>query len=78
VETGDGGHRVTFRAPFSCFEFTVAVPVPEGAGALYLDNTPLERLPDGDAPLHEGTWRRAGADALICVPLCDGMELMWR
>ena len=78
VETGDGGRRVTFRAPFSCFEFTIAVPIPEGASALYLDNTPLERLADGDAPLHEGTWRRAGADALICMPLRDGMELMWR
>jgi hypothetical protein len=78
VEAGDGGRRVTFRAPFSCFEFTIAVAIPDGATTLYLDNTPLERLPDGDAPLHEGTWRRAGADALICVPLHDGTALMWR
>ena len=78
MEAGDGGRRVTFRAPFSCFEFTVAVPVPVGATALYLDNAPLERLPDGDAPLYEGAWRRDGADALICMPLRDGMELIWR
>ena len=78
METGDGGRHVTFRAPFSCFEFTIAVPIPAGASSLYLDNTPLERLPDGDAPLYEGTWRRHGADALICMPLHDGLELTWR
>jgi hypothetical protein len=78
METGDDSRCVTFTAPFSCFEFTVAVPIPAGAGTLYLDNTLLERLPDGDAPLQEGTWRRDGADALICVPLRDGMELVWR
>ena len=78
METADGGRRVTFRAPFSSFEFTVAAPVPDGATVPYLENTRLERLPDGDAPLHEDTWRRDGANALICMPLRDSMELIWR
>jgi hypothetical protein len=78
VEVGDSGRRMAFRAPFSCFEFTIAVPAPIGTTTLYLDNTPLEQLPDGDAPLYEGAWRRDGADALICMPLRDGTELTWR
>jgi len=78
VSSDDGGRRVTVTAPFPCAEFTLTIPIPPGATALSIAGAPLEQVPDGDAPLYEGTWRRDGAGAIVCAPLRDNLELIWR
>jgi hypothetical protein len=78
VSASDSGRRLTFQAPFACPEFALAVPLPGHSVEPWAGGEPLRRLPDGDLPLSEGTWRRAGDRAVLCVPLTDGLEIEWR
>lgn len=78
LREADEGRRLIVSAPLTCPAFTCRVPMPAGAHELSLDGVVLDRLPDGDAPLDEGTWRQHATEALICVPLRDAMELAWQ
>jgi hypothetical protein len=78
VSALDGGRRLQIAAPFTCPEFTLAVSLPGGEVEPWVAAAPLRRLPDGDLPMTEGTWRREGDRALLCIPLADGMEIEWR
>jgi hypothetical protein len=78
IDLATGGRRLTFSAPFGCFELTVEIPIPEGAIQLSVNGSRLEQLEDGDAPLPEGTCRRTGDRALVCMALRDGIELTLR
>jgi len=78
VDVSEDGRDLTMTAPFACPEFTFWTPLPAESTTLLLDGVALDRLPDGDAPLHEGGWRRDGTRALVCLPLRDGAQLRWR
>jgi hypothetical protein len=78
VSASDSGRRLTFVAPFPCPEFTFAVPMGPDGGEPWAGGERLQRLPDGDLPLNEGTWRRAGDRVLLCVSLKDGLAIEWR
>lgn len=77
VTGGGDGHALRLTAPFSCAAFTCSIPVPRGAAVLTCDGRPLEQVPEGEGAMQEGTWRREGARARICLALSDGMELRW-
>ena len=78
IDVSDDGRDLTTTAPFACPEFTFRTPLPAESTTLLLDGVALDQLPDGDAPLHEGGWRRDGTQALVCLPLRDGAQLRWR
>jgi hypothetical protein len=78
VETSEDDRRLRLNAPFPCFELTLSLPVPAGANAPSLEGVSLEQILDEDEPLQEGTWRRDGERALVCLPLEDGIELVWQ
>jgi hypothetical protein len=76
IENPEEGKIIRFSAPFECPEFTIIAPAPAGAASLSLDGVLLEQV-SSTADLHEGSWYLEGSQALICVPLVDGMELEW-
>jgi hypothetical protein len=77
IEVSEDERRLTFRAPFSCFEFTVHIPMPAGASNLSRDGRRLEEAPGAEVLTEEDSWCRVEGGAMVCVPLSDGMELVW-
>ncbi len=76
MESGAG--RLTSEAPFACNEFTLRIPIPSDTTALYRNGTRLEEVPNVEILTAEDTWTRLQGEAMVCVPLTDGMELEWR
>jgi hypothetical protein len=76
VENPEEGRVIRFAAPFDCPEFTFTTPAPAGAASLSLDGVLLEQVSDR-VTLHEGSWYLEDSEALVCVPLTDGMALEW-
>jgi hypothetical protein len=77
VVAGEGG-RLTLRAPFACAAFTFSLPLPAGVTTLLGDGRPLEYVAAAEGPMREGTWRREGSTARVCVDLRDGLVLTWK
>ena len=77
VANGADGRQLTLTAPFACADFTIAIPTLDGATRLFLDGIPLEQVAAADVVVPEGCWRRDGAEALVCLPLRDGVALTW-
>lgn len=78
VESSDGGYTVVLRAPFACAAFTFSMPLPPGATALLCAGRRLDQISGEPGPMNEGTWRREGNAARICLPLHDEVELTWQ
>jgi hypothetical protein len=71
-------NRLTFHAPFSCREFTIAVPLPADVRTVYHNGVALTEVPSADVLTEEATWTKRQGEGTICVALTDGMELEWR
>jgi hypothetical protein len=66
IDVGEGG-SITLTAPFTCPEFTFAVPLPPEVTRLEMDGGALGEVPVGE--LEDGTWARDEDRAVVCVPV---------
>lgn len=71
-------NRITMQGPIACSEFTMAVPIPDGATTLYRGGRRLEEVVGAVILTAEDTWTRWQGEAMVCVPLPDRTELEWR
>lgn len=76
VRVSPDAMRITFVAPFACPEFAIAAPIPARGQHLTADGVPLEEVALHD--LRDETWARRDGRAIVCLDLCDGLELRWQ